>query len=281
MGTAWHWLLSSAGSEWPCDLPGPRFPPLWEAVMVKSRALGRPLSLVAVGPWQATSSLDLSPGFEGGLEGRTPSGLRVGQDTRCGTTVTHQALGQVPPIGTRLVLTAAQAAGTLFPILWVRKLKRGVEQRQARVWAQASRRTLHQGCLFEAETVSLGGDAVRWSPHMAGIEGAGGRESGKHANVQGVRVCLLGGIMRKCQQLFPLGRGVEAGRVGRPSLPLMLKYLTQALASPLPHSLTVDGVDSSHWAASSLPACPSAHCSDCDVQPTVCTETARDLVPSV
>ena len=74
---------------------------------------------------------------------------------------------------------------------------------------------------------------------MAGIEGACGRESGKHANEQGVRVCLLGGIMRKCQQLFPLGRGVEAGRVGRPSLPLMLKYLTQALASPLPHSPSI------------------------------------------
>lgn len=187
--------------------------------------------------------------------------------------------GQVPPVGTRLVLTVAQAAGTLSPILWVRRPRRGVEQRQAQVWAQTSRRTLHQGCLSEAETVSLDGDAVRWSPHMAGIEGAGGRESGKHANVQGVRVCLLGGILRKCQQLFPLGRGVEAGRVGRASLPLTLKYLTQAPASALPHSLTVDGVDSSHWAASSLPACPSAHCSDCDVQPTVCTETARDLVP--
>ena len=221
------------------------------------------------------------PQFWGGLGGRTPPGLQVGQDARCGTIFTRQALGQVPPVGTRLVLTAAQATGTLSPILWVRRPWQGVEQRQAWVWAQTSRRTLHQGCVSEAEAISLGGDAVRWSSHMAGIEGACGRESGKHADVQGVRVCLLSGIMRKCQQLFPLGRGVEAGRVGRPSLPLTLKYLTQALASPLPHSPTVDGVDSSRWAILSLPACPSAHCSDCDVQPAVCTETTRGPVPSV
>lgn len=221
------------------------------------------------------------PWFWGGLGGRTPPGLRVGQDASCGTTVTCQALGQVPPVGTRLVPTAAQAAGTLSPILWRRRPRQGVEQRQAWVWAQTSRRTLHQGCLCEAETVSLGGDVVRWSSHMAGIEGACGRESGKHADVQGMRVCLLSGIMRKCQQLFPLGRGVEAGRVGRPLLPLTLKYLTQALASPLPHNPTVDGVDSSRWAISSLPACPSAHCSDCDVRPAVCTETTWDPVPSV
>lgn len=63
----------SSCCEWPCDLSGPRFPPLWEGAMMQSKAsdqpqpswlghLGEPphfrASALAFGGWGAGPRLD-------------------------------------------------------------------------------------------------------------------------------------------------------------------------------------------------------------------------------
>ena len=114
--------------EWPCDLSGPRFPPLWEGLMMQSKALGQPSSLVAGAPWRAPSLPGLSPGLRG-VGGQDPAWTE-GPARRQVWYTCH-----VPgaPTGTGLILTTARGGGDSVSFLQVRKPRCGGRPAEAEV----------------------------------------------------------------------------------------------------------------------------------------------------